>query len=598
MTFSFTLMALGASGLGAGFIGFEIWKNTLPEVGLFLAGLLLETLLATLWLLKGSSRILRFTKICTVTGIWVGSWVFFSYFNTLPGRFAWHYLFAEPLDVLNLIASYFQPWFLLVWLAASAVIFFLLDYGDRRKTGTRRNRFAILIAIAAVVLLGTVVSGFRTNPGKGSPGFDLALSFFRSVYDAKISFQNNLVRLQPRVSTTELKHLGKNMPFNILLIVHESLRSENLSIYSYEKDTTPHLRKWMHSMGTQSHDVYKFENAYSNATYTHLSYPSLLSGVHPIEGVKPLHTRPLLFDYLKAFSESKTAIISSHSYETGNYAAFLKSPHLDQLIYRETENWEIWNNVGADDSHLPDAFAKVLDDFESQKFFVVLHHNGSHFPYNTQNSEESDLEAKYDQSIEHVDSVMDKVFHLLSNRKLLDQTLIMITSDHGESFGENGTQGHFGPIHPSNSKIPFIWFLPKILRSSSMMQKNIDKPVSNIDIVPTILGMLDIQEGRHRGRDIYNTTIEDADDVVIYNIGTGQPALNFAVVSEAAFDSYSYQLDTDILQHRQTKLKAQSSDSSDLDWQKVNCDVRVTADHKLIQACDLARNSAWRTSEP
>jgi glucan phosphoethanolaminetransferase (alkaline phosphatase superfamily) len=594
MRYLWNLTFLPILGLIVGIANLDILNNRPEEIGLYIAGLILEALLLGLCLSLSKSVSGRSMMICLVTGIWCASLAFFSYFDALPGRFALQYLIAEPADSLNLILSYSLLWLFVVWFAITAALSVLTEFVARKTVNPAKSIHIIYVSAAIAILISITFNGNRTSPGKGTPGLDFVYSALRSLNDSfgKPS-ANSLIRLQPRINIVAMQPMPRSMPINVLMIVHESLRSDRMSLYGYQEDTTPHLKRWLQVLQKETHDLFQFRNAYSNATYTHLSYPSLLSGVHPLEGVEALHTRPLLFDHIKRFNGVKTAIISSHSYESGNYAAFLRSASIDHLVYRESEGWPPWNNVGADDSYLPAALAGFLDGIGQERFFAVLHHNGNHFPYKTHDENPpEDFDSRYDQSIKYVDDITDRVFANLAQRNMLDRTLIIITSDHGESFGENGSSGHFGPIHPSNSKIPFVWLLPKNFSlESAVLSRNLNKAVSNVDIVPTILGMLEIHDKRLSGRDLHREVLEDRDDIVVYNLGTGQEILNFALVSETKFDSYSYSINSGRLMLYSLNADEESRSFFPTNWQEISCKKSQGFSPNLLRSCPIPTNS-------
>jgi glucan phosphoethanolaminetransferase (alkaline phosphatase superfamily) len=386
MLFLIHLIFLSAFGLIAGIAGLDILTNTPPEIGIFSAGVILESLAIASCLVVIRTRQVQILLLCFITGIWASSLVFFGYFSALPGRFAWHYLIAEPADSWNLVSNYFRASFAWAWVGVTATLYVLIYAAVRRSPAPEKRIPLSWVVPAALLLTGVTLNGFRTNPGKGSPGLDFSFSLVRSLYDLTIYSKNGLVRLQPRISMAQMPPIQKPMPFSVLLILHESLRSDRLSIYGYEKETTPNLAKWLESLHGTTHEIFQFQKAFSNATYTHISYPSLLTGVHPLEGMEALHIRPIIFDHIKRFVNPRTAVISSQSYQSGNYAAFINTPSLDHLVYRESEGWKAWNNIGADDSNLPIALSKFLDSSNSKNFFAILHHNATHFPYRTPDS--------------------------------------------------------------------------------------------------------------------------------------------------------------------------------------------------------------------
>lgn len=91
----------------------------------------------------------------------------------------------------------------------------------------------------------------------------------------------------------------------------------------------------------------------------------------------------------------------------------------------------------------------------------------------------------YDGSITYTDSVVEGLFAELERRELLETTLIIVTSDHGESLGEKGLYKHAN-LYENNLMVPLIVFLPAGRHGGTV----IERQVSSVDIMPTILEVL------------------------------------------------------------------------------------------------------------
>jgi arylsulfatase A-like enzyme len=94
----------------------------------------------------------------------------------------------------------------------------------------------------------------------------------------------------------------------------------------------------------------------------------------------------------------------------------------------------------------------------------------------------------YYASISHIDAQIGKLMIWLKRKKILNNTMIIFTSDHGEMLGDHN-MFRKGPAFEGAAKIPFIIKLPK----ASVKNSKISTPVSLIDIMPTILDAADIK---------------------------------------------------------------------------------------------------------
>ena len=95
---------------------------------------------------------------------------------------------------------------------------------------------------------------------------------------------------------------------------------------------------------------------------------------------------------------------------------------------------------------------------------------------------------------------LGKFFAFLKAEKLWDNTIIIVTGDHGESFGEHREQGHGFFIYDSTVRVPLIIRAPRAFPAA-----RIERIVEHVDIVPTILAMLNIpRPGAVQGRSLLN----------------------------------------------------------------------------------------------
>jgi len=106
-------------------------------------------------------------------------------------------------------------------------------------------------------------------------------------------------------------------------------------------------------------------------------------------------------------------------------------------------------------------------------------------------SNKSDMEyvkALYDAEIYEMDETLGILIEELENSGLLEKTVIVITSDHGEEFLEHGSIEHGGNLYEEATHIPLIIFLPK---NGGYLEVN--ELVQSIDLMPTVLDLVNIK---------------------------------------------------------------------------------------------------------
>ena len=93
----------------------------------------------------------------------------------------------------------------------------------------------------------------------------------------------------------------------------------------------------------------------------------------------------------------------------------------------------------------------------------------------------------YDNSIHWTDRIIGSIIDTLRRRRLLDRTIVVIASDHGEAFLEHGTEGHARNVYGEVTRTPLIVSLPFSLEEGIV----VETPSQNVDIWPTLLELLD-----------------------------------------------------------------------------------------------------------
>lgn len=306
---------------------------------------------------------------------------------------------------------------------------------------------------------------------------------------------------------------------NIIIISADGVNSERMGIYGYKRDTTPFLSE-------KADEFAIFENAFTNNANTTGSITSMLTGMSPIKtGViyppdimrGPVSTKslPQLLGQLgyqrsnwsvsyyssahaqnmvDAFDSDNGSLIFSYitknlpdSYELSRWLItaitkeFIEILH-GAFLFQEIEN--PFNLVSNQDSFTQDArnLAGALRDMNSSKpFFINTHFmmtHGEYFPiknpYFSKGKQQDDkwMPDFYDDAIRDFDKTIKTVYERLQQLGKLDNTIIIVTSDHGS---------HWSKL----KRIPLLIRFPKGDYAQSF-QSNVQR----LDIAPTILDFL------------------------------------------------------------------------------------------------------------
>ncbi len=130
-----------------------------------------------------------------------------------------------------------------------------------------------------------------------------------------------------------------------------------------------------------------------------------------------------------------------------------------------------------------------LDQNANSPFFLFLHLYDLHTPYDLPpDSRRPGSEAGYEAELAYVDRVLGDFLAFLKRRGLLNKSLIVFTSDHGEGLNEHGESTHGYFVYESTLHVPLIFHWPA--GGKRVSQERIAEPASLLDVAPTVLDAL------------------------------------------------------------------------------------------------------------
>ncbi len=145
-----------------------------------------------------------------------------------------------------------------------------------------------------------------------------------------------------------------------------------------------------------------------------------------------------------------------------------------------------------------------IEENSSHPFFVFLHLYDLHTPYDLPDALLARYGEGYDGDLAYVNDRLGEFWEFLRQKGLLDKSLIVFTSDHGEGLGEHSESTHGYFIYQSTVRVPLIikWPAP-----APPFPARIDEPVSLLDVAPTILQFLGVQvPSKFQGRSLLGLT--------------------------------------------------------------------------------------------
>lgn len=308
---------------------------------------------------------------------------------------------------------------------------------------------------------------------------------------------------------------------NLVVITIDTLRADHLSCYGYPKPTSPRIDD-LAAKGVL------FEKTFSPEPQTLPSHTSIFTGMHPRHHKSITHESQV-DDKLVTLAE----ILKSRGYKT---AAFISSHALDSK-YNLTQGfdtyWEIQKEYGLavrQNSHArgidltTDAVLSWLKDHQGDRFFLWVHWFHPHRPYippeeyrsrfagpyrenvgsapdfimkvwrekiHLPQEDVDYLRGCYDGEIAFTDYQVGRLLDELGSLGLMGNTIIVLTSDHGEILYEHEYYfGHDIGLYDECLWVPLVFYGPGIIGE----HVRIGEPVESVDIMPTLLDLLELEK--------------------------------------------------------------------------------------------------------
>jgi len=291
---------------------------------------------------------------------------------------------------------------------------------------------------------------------------------------------------------------------NIIFIVMDSVSSEHIGYSGYSRNITPTI-DWFAENGII------FKNTYASAAQSDLSQTSFLSSLYPLKNKNrdfftKDYPREFIWDILKP-QGYQTAYLTSQNDEFLNMKQFYNMTNLDLYSDATTDNK---TDYGSDllkcdyDDKTLNTSLNWLD--KKQKFFLYLNFQSTHYPYEipknnsiflpdiiSKNSNllkisPEDINAsinKYDNALLFTNKLINQLKKYLEKNNLLNNTIIVITADHGEAIEKTHEQIRHGyGLYEEQVKVPLIFFVP------NQEPQIINDRVKQLDVIPTILKIL------------------------------------------------------------------------------------------------------------
>lgn len=452
-------------------------------------------------------------RLTQITGVRL-NWDVLSFANSpkMVWRMAQHYL---PAVILVLAVAVLFYGFILRW----------IEVWCRPKPGAVTSRAVdrASVYVACVTALAAFLGLFMIDmdKGNGSALFNVLQS--HPLWRSKSTPLMTGDQLRSKVQSLELGSLSGRPEarsriqageLNLLFILMESTYNSYLPLFSGTEDTQPRLSAYKDRMEVFPNFFSSFAGSIWSrfATFTSL-YPVLNYNAFTINHIDVKS----MFEVLHEFGYRNSMFYSSY-YDYTGFRSFLKQRCLDDMYDADTMpgprtlpplDW------GLPETETVSAICNQLQSYSTnhEKFFLTYIPAAPHYPcdgipkefqkFGT-NSVPSPANYKtlYMNSLLYMDSMIASILNQLEKSGLLDKTLVIITSDHGEMLGVNGGPiGHGWRITPILANVPLIVMDPK--NPGYKINYVIG---SQLDLLPTVLDLLGIdvpENQRYEGESLY-----------------------------------------------------------------------------------------------
>lgn len=479
---------------------------------------------ALVWLASGKPRLARalataFVLLGLLFVIYavVGRQIF-SYYRA-PFTFQLLLLAGEPARLWSSVEAFVTPQALLA-LAALAAAYLLLARASRRVELrlTRPFRFALraglLLLAGGWLALGQNLAGsawfeaqdrhFKENPHSvflqslalsiGNASAVLGGTAYAAVDASDFGRPTQLARAPtPGAGSSTVARRP-----NVILIVLESVGARYLGVYGSTLETTP-------SLLAERSNYLIFDNYYAPVGWTAYSLLSLtMSQRPPMERYNEVSFRAATMQ-----GASIAEVLAEAGYRTAFLAAgdpdwasagFLERKGFGEVLRcgdlpgaTQVSSW------GTEDRVLFEKMASWVEQNAGEPFFLMAWTDQTHHPYAIapgqmlvdvlppEKRQGNPSLANYTSLVRQADSQIGRFLAWLRERGLADDTIVVITGDHGEAFGEpHGGSGHGFTVYDEEVRVPLIVWNPRRFHDAGRTAT----VGSHIDLAPTILDLL------------------------------------------------------------------------------------------------------------
>ena len=384
------------------------------------------------------------------------------------------------------------------------------------------------------------------------PGPDTAGDSHQTAQTTESTVHSTTEDRSHKESTT--KGFDATEPTHVILLSIDALRADHLGCHGYHRDASPTIDRL-------AVDGIRFSRAYSPSSHTREAVPALLSGQYPsVATTDRFRRNTQTIGHLLQGTTARSAGIHSNPFVSGGFGFGDGFDHFDDdmivgshwltaLAQRAVDKLRNRHYARAEtvtDRGIEFLRSQAVDG--GRQTFTWLHYMDVHGPYepptefrrryvgdrvtdaeaarlykraitepdSLSEREQQRLIDLYDAEIRYLDANVGRLLDELSRLGIRDETLILLTADHGEAFGERGYYEHPRFLPRELTHVPLI-----ATGAGVRSQETIRAPVSTLDVAPTIAEVFDV-EYAGPGRSLVATTGRPDPDRIVFAQARGE----------------------------------------------------------------------------
>lgn len=379
----------------------------------------------------------------------------------------------------------------------------------------------LLLSAGLAVQLGRLAARAPEHIARLSARGALALS----VVTIGLGVSERLMRGEGRKAITAARDGAPN----VLVLILDTVRARSMSLYGYARSTTPHI-------DSLAADAIVFDRAIAPSSWTLPSHASMFTG-HPAGVLSASWRTP--FD---GAVPTVASVFHRNGYATGAFVAnffythhesglasgfeefrdfkvsfrqliwsstFGQTPFFNALIWARSPG-AVWKAIRNFDLRLPAEphtdrkwTDEVVEEFlvwqereRGRPFFAFLNLYDAHDPYEpprpwrTRFSSKPVAQDLYEGGLAYMDAELARLFRTLREQGTLDRTIVVVTSDHGEQFGEHDLRNHGNSLYLPVTHVPLVIRYPAALPGP----RRVASPVTLRDLAATLIDLAGVPD--------------------------------------------------------------------------------------------------------